>query len=150
MTNRHTPRNPAYVARVHASLASQPFMDRLIDAHAIRVEPGFVEVAAMLRPDLLQPGGHAHGTVLAALGDSAAGYAAQTLVTAAFDIVTVEFKINFLAPAFGPRVAARGRVLRAGRTLSACAAELVSIADDGAETAVAYLVTTMMAVPVHD
>ena len=150
MTDRRTPRNPAYAARVHASLASQPFMDRLIAARATRIEPGFVEIEAALRPDLLQPGGHAHGSVLAALGDSATGYAAQTLLAAEFHIVTVEFKINYLAPAFGPRVVARGRVLRPGRTLSVCAAEMVSIAADGAETQVAHLVTTMMAVPTHD
>lgn len=140
--------HPAYVERVRASLASQRFMHEGLGARVGAVTPGHVEVYADARPDLLQPGGQVHGSVLAALADSATGYAAQTLLAPDFDIVTVEFKVNFLSPGFGTRFIARGRVLRAGRTLFVCAGDVVAVQDAG-EKVVAHLVTTMMAVPVH-
>lgn len=149
MIQPFTTRNPAFAARVHASLASQPFMDQLLGARVSEIRPGYVEIAAAARPALLQPGGHVHGGVLAALADSATGYAAQTLLPPDLDVVTVEFKINFLAPGFGTRYVARGQVLRPGRTLFVCAGDLFAV-QDTEEKLVAHLVTTMMAVPVHD
>lgn len=123
-------------------------MHEVLGARMTRIEPGQVEITAEARRELLQPGGHAHGSVLVALADSAAGYAAETLLASDFDIVTVELKINFLAPGFGQHWVARGRVLRPGRTLSICAAEVFGVAD-GRDTLVACLQTTMMAVASH-
>jgi len=141
--------NPDFAARVRASVASQPFMDELLGATVIAVTPGHVEISAASRPVLLQPGGHVHGSVLAALADSATGYAAQTLLSADRDIVTVEYKINFLAPGFGTRYIARGHVVRPGRTLFVCAADVFAV-QDAEEKLVAHAVTTMMAVNTHD
>jgi len=141
--------NPDFVTRVRASVASQPFMDQLIGATVIAVTPGQVEISAASRPLLLQPGGHVHGSVLAALADSAAGYAAQTLLPAGLDIVTVEFKINFLAPGFGTHFVARGWVVRPGRTLFVCGSDVFAV-QDSEEKLVAHFLTTMMAVPAHD
>lgn len=146
--SKFTIRNPDYAARVADSLASQAFMHEVLRARVTRVAPGEVEVVADARPELLQPGGQVHGSVLAALADSAAGYAAQTLVGPDLDIVTVEFKVNFMAPGFGDRWIARGRVLRAGRTLSICAADMYGEVQ-GEEKLVACMQTTMMAVPIH-
>lgn len=142
-------RNPDYVARVAASLASQAFMHRVLGARVVSVVPGLVEIETDSNPDLQQPGGHAHGSVLVALADSATGYAAQTLLEPAFDIVTVELKFNFMAPAFGQRWRARGRVLRQGRTLSVCTGDVFAL-ENGSEKHVACIQTTMMAVPSHD
>jgi uncharacterized protein (TIGR00369 family) len=148
MDKSYSIKNPDFGARVQASLASQAFMHQLLGARATQITPGFVEIALDARPALLQPGGHVHGSVLAALADSATGYAAQTLLPVELDIVTVEFKINFLAPGFGTHYLARGRVIRAGRTLFVCAGDLFAV--QGAdETLVAHMVTTMMAVPSH-
>ncbi len=142
-------RNPDYVSRVAASLASQPFMHQVLGARTGRVAPGEVEIIAEARAELLQPGGQVHGSVLAALADSAAGYAAQTLLGPELDIVTAEFKLNFMAPGFGEHWIARGRVLRAGRTLSVCSADVFGVLR-GKEKLVAHMLTTMMAVPSHD
>jgi uncharacterized protein (TIGR00369 family) len=148
MTAEFSAKNPDFVARVHASLAGQAFMHKLLGARVTQVTPGFVEIMAPAQPDLLQPGGHVHGSVLAALADSATGYAAQTLVPVEMDIVTVEFKINFLAPGFGTHYLARGRVIRAGRTLAVCHGDLLAV-QGTAEKLIAHLVTTMMVVASH-
>lgn len=142
-------RNPDYAARVGRSLASQAFMHQVLRAKVGRVAPGEVEIIAEARPELLQPGGQVHGSVLAALADSAAGYAAQTLVGLELDIVTAEFKLNFMAAGFGERWIARGRVLRSGRTLSVCCADVFGV-QQGEEKMVAHMLTTMMAVSAHD
>ena len=147
--NEFKVRNPDYAARVAASLASQNFMHRVLGARVVSVAPGMVEIEADNQPDLQQPGEHAHGSVLVALADSATGYAAQTLLEPAFDIVTVELKFNFMAPAFGSRWRARGRVLRQGRTLSVCTGDVYAL-DGVTEKHVACIQTTMMAVPSHD
>ena len=142
-------RHAGYAARVVESLASQAFMHRVLGARVVSVAPGMVEIEADNQPDLQQPGGHAHGSVLVALADSAAGYAAQTLLEPGSDIVTVELKFNFMAPAFGARWRARGRVLRQGRTLSVCAGDVYAL-DGATEKHVACVQTTMMAVSSHD
>ncbi len=141
--------NPDFAARVAASLASQPFMHQLLGARVVHVAAGEVSIAADAAPLLRQPEGHAHGSVLSALADSAAGYAGQTLLPADRDVVTVEYKINFLAPANGARYLARGRVLRSGRTLLVCAADVYAVTGPNEELC-AHSVTTMMAVAVHD
>ncbi|MEQ8234550.1 MAG: PaaI family thioesterase [Gammaproteobacteria bacterium] len=145
MTQTFEPRHADYAARVHESLAAQPLMSVLLGAAATLIEPGRVEIALPVRADFLQPHGNVHGVVASALADSAAGYAAQTLVDTAADIVTVEYKINFLAPGVGTRIRASGQVLRAGRTLFVCAADVY--AEDGTRcTPFAHMVATMMAV----
>lgn len=138
--------NVDYVARVSASLAAQPFMHKLLAARVTRVLPGLVEIEAPLGADVLQPHGNSHGMVLSALADSATGYAAQTLLGAEFDVVTVELKVNYLTPAFGPRLRALGRVMRAGRTLHVCSGDVYSCGD-GPDKLVAHMVATMMVVP---
>ncbi|MEQ8663242.1 MAG: PaaI family thioesterase [Gammaproteobacteria bacterium] len=145
MTQTFEPRCADFAARVRASLAAQPLMSSLLGAQATLIEPGRVEIALPVRAALLQPHGNVHGVVASALADSAAGYAAQTLLAADADVVTVEYKINFLAAGVGTRIRASGRVLRAGRTLSVCAADVYA-EEDGRSTLFAHMVATMMAV----
>ena len=145
MTTLFEARNPAFAERVRASLSDQPLMSALLGAAATRIEPGYVDIELALRPDFLQPHGNAHGVILSALADSATGYAAQTLMPATHDVVTVEYKINYLAPAFGERIVARGQVMRPGRTLYVCAADVFALTADK-EKLVAHMVATLMAV----
>ena len=120
-------------------------MDKMLRAEATRIEPGFVEISVPVHQDILQPHGNVHGIIASAVADSAAGYAAQTLLPKGYDVVTVEYKINYMAPGIGERIIAVGQVIRAGRTLSICSADIY--AESGSErTAFAHLVTTMMAV----
>jgi uncharacterized protein (TIGR00369 family) len=116
----------------------------LLGATLSHVAPGEVDLAFAARPDLVQQNGYLHAGVLAAIADSACGYAAFTLAPAGSDVLAVEFKINLLAPARAPRFVARGRVLRAGRTLTACRADVFGIADDGSEVLVAAMQSTII------
>ena len=107
MENRFEPRYADYAARVRESLAAQPLMSALLGAEASRIEPGRVDVVVAVRDEMLQPYGNVHGVIASAVADSAAGYAAQTLLAEGSDVVTVEYKINFLAPGVGTRIRAR-------------------------------------------
>jgi len=110
------PKDPAFAARVRASFARQQAMV-LIGARLTVVEPGTTEIALAYRDDLTQQKGFIHGGILGMIADSACGYAAYSLMPATSSLVTVEYKINILAPARGDLVA-RGRVIRPGRTLT--------------------------------
>jgi len=139
------PRDPDYVRRVRKSFEGQPAMSRLFGATMVSVTPGATEIHIPLQPDFLQQMGNVHGGIIGALADSAAGYAALTLLEVGQEVVTVEYKINFVAPAFGDLLVGRGHVVRAGRTLHVCVAEIFA-RQDGEEKLVAYMTTTMMVV----
>ncbi|HMM75555.1 MAG TPA: PaaI family thioesterase [Gammaproteobacteria bacterium] len=145
-TKSNAPRDPDYERRVRASFEGQPAMSRLFGARMVALSPGETEIHIPLRPDFLQQTGNVHGGIVGALADSAAGYAALSLLDAQLEVVTVEYKINFVAPAYGELLIGRGRVVRAGRTLQVCVAEIFAV-KDGIETLCAYMTTTMMAVP---
>ena len=98
-----------YEERVRQSLRDQPFMSKLLDVNILRIEPGVVELAIPVTAQMLQPHGNVHGIVASAVADSAAGYAAQTLLPEGADMVTVEYKINYLAPGIGERIIAVAR-----------------------------------------
>jgi len=134
--------DPETATRVRESLARQSFMN-LLGVSLTRLAPGEVHLAFPVRPDLLQQHGQVHAGALASVMDSAAGYAAYTLMPAGSGVVSVEFKVNLLEPALGERVEARAHVVRAGRTLSVVAAEAWAIASDG-ERRVATFSGTMM------
>src|SRR5215510_8281625 len=109
--------NPDFENRVRKSFARQAFMSTL-GATLTRVEPGAVEIRLPIRPEVSQQHGFVHAGAVAAIGDSACGYAALSLMPADTGVLAVEYKINLMAPAVGEVLIARGRVLRAGRTLS--------------------------------
>jgi uncharacterized protein (TIGR00369 family) len=137
--------DPAYEARVRASFAQQRAMATL-GVTIARVAPGEVVLALPYRADLTQQHGYMHAGVVAAIADSACGYAAFTLMPADSNVLSVEFKVNLMAPARGERFEARARVLRAGRTITTCQADVVAF-EGGEEKVVATLLGTMMCVP---
>jgi uncharacterized protein (TIGR00369 family) len=136
------PCNPDYAARVRASFARQKAVD-LIGARLTSVEPGAVEIALDYRDDLTQQHGFVHGGLVGMIADNACGYAAFSLMPAEATVLTVEYKINFLAPAAGERLIARGRVLKPGRTLMIVEARVAALAE-GRETLVATALATIM------
>ncbi len=136
MDARYQPADPDFAARVRESFARQGFMT-LLGATIDRIEPGLVEIGAPFRPDLTQQHGYFHAGVAGALADTAGGYAGYTLFPADSSVLTVEFKINLLAPAQGERLWARGRVVKSGRTLTTCALEVFALNGAGEDAGAA-------------
>ena len=135
------PQDPQFASRVRESFGRQNAM-ALIGAALGVVEPGRVEVALPWRDDLTQQKGFVHGGIIGMIADTACGYAAFSLMPADCSLVTVEYKINILAPARGSLVA-RGEVIRAGRTLTVTRGEVY--AQDGKH--VASMQQTLMMLP---
>ncbi len=108
--------DPDFERRVRESFARQTVMVTL-GATLERVEPGLVEIQMPFSPGLTQHNGFIHAGILTTIVDSAAGYAAYTMAPAGTNVLTVEYKANFLAPGRGDRFVATGRVIKAGRTL---------------------------------
>lgn len=135
------PRDPHYDSRVRASFARQAAM-RTLGVTLERISPGEVDLALAFRRDLTQQHGFLHAGVITAAVDSACGYAALTLMDPGVAVLSVEFKVQLLAPARGARFLALGRVVRPGRTLTVVSGELRTDADE----VVALLNGTMMAV----
>ena len=136
------PRDPAFEARVRASFSRQRAMATL-GATLSRVAPGEVDITIPFREDLTQQHGFLHAGVVTAVVDSACGYAALSLMAAEAAVLSVELKVNLLAPAAGEHFVARGTVLRPGRTLVVCRGELRAYPDD---KLVAAMQATMMSV----
>jgi len=134
--------DPNFEQRVRDSFARQAAMG-LIGARMTRVEAGRCEIELPVRDDLTQQHRFVHGGVVGMIGDSAGGYAAFTLMPANASVLTVEYKINMLAPAKGERLIARGEVLKPGRTLSIVRADVFGI-ETGRETRVATMQQTLM------
>ena len=133
-------------SHIRTSFGKQTFM-KAIGADLSLVSPGEVEIVLPFRDDLLQQHGYLHGAVIAAVADSACGYAARSLMPPGTTVMTVEYKVNFLAPAAGDELVARGSVLRSGRRLSVCFGEVMARAA-GREKLVAVLMATM--IPISD
>jgi uncharacterized protein (TIGR00369 family) len=131
-------------ARVRRSFSRQRYM-AAIGAEIVHVAAGEVDIALPFSERLTQQDGYLHAGVVAGAADSACGYAALTTMDAGAEVLTVEFKINLLAPAAGERLVARGRVLRTGRTLTVCRGDVVTISG-GREKHVATLTATLMAI----
>jgi uncharacterized protein (TIGR00369 family) len=120
------PVDPNFVDRVRNSFDRQGFM-ALLGATLTRIEPGSVDIEVPFRADLTQQHGYFHAGVTSTVADTAAGYAGYTLFPADSSVLTVEFKINLIAPAQGNRLSATGRVIKHGRTLTICAFEVYAL-----------------------
>lgn len=138
------PRNPDYERAVRESFSKQRIMATL-GATLQRVAAGETEIHLPSRADLTQQHGFMHAGILATILDSACGYAAFSLMPAGFGVLSVEFKINLLAPAEGDLLIARAQVLRAGRTITVCRAE-GHMKDDGESILVAAMQATIMGI----
>lgn len=137
-------RNESYDAVVRSSFDAQGLM-RHLGAGLARVEPGLVEITVPFRPEVTQQHGFFHAGVTSSIVDSACGYSALTLMPAGSEVLTVEFKINLIAPAAGEQLLARGAVVRSGRTITVCQGEVFGVSG-GKHTHCASMMATMMRV----
>lgn len=135
-------RDPGWERKVRESFARQAYM-RLIGAEIAALAPGLVTLSLPFRDDLCQQRGFLHGGVTTAIADSAAGYAAYSLMAQGSSPLTVELKINLLAPAMGERFLATARVLRPGRTLTIVEADVTAQTGSVAKPVARMLATLM-------
>ncbi len=132
-------------ARVVASFRAQSMMSTL-GAEIRHVGEGTCRIDAPILPGSRQQQGYAHAALTFALGDSAAGYAALSMIDEGLEVVTAEIKINLLAPATGDRLVAEGRVIKPGRRLIVVQSDVWAETGD-ARRHVAILTGTMVPVP---
>lgn len=138
------PLDAAIEKKVRESFAAQTAMTT-VGATMTRLAYGQAEIELPAAAHIRQQQEFVHGGVVAMILDSACGYAAFTTMPADSEVVSVEFKINFLRPALGAKLIARGRVLRPGKTLTVCQGEVYAVTDAG-EAAVAAMQATMATV----
>jgi len=131
------------IKQVRESFLRQGLMQHL-GAELVVVREGQCEIRVRYRPELSQQHGYFHAGVTASIADSACGYAAYSLMPADYSVLTVEYKINLMAPAAGDSLVARARVLRSGKTLKICAADVFAVKND-VETLCATTLSTIMA-----
>lgn len=134
-----------YERRVRESFSRQGLMKHL-GAELIELKAGHAAIRVPFRTELTQQHKYFHAGVSGAIADSACGYAAATLTPAESAVLTVEYKLNLLVPAEGDELLARARVLRSGRTLKICAAD-VHARKNGKEVHCATMLATIMCLP---
>ena len=132
--------------RVRPSFSKQAFMSTL-GAELTAVGEGTVEIRLPFSPSLTQQDGYLHAGVVTAILDSACGYAALSVAPADHEVLTVEFKVNLLAPATGDVLIAKSQVKRAGRKLTVCTADAFAVTGDK-QKVVATMLATIMALPI--
>ena len=137
------PQNPDFRQRVQDSFQRQAFMN-FIGASLAVIEPGYCEIHVPYRDELTQQHGFFHGGVIATVADNSAGYASFSLMDADDSVLTVEFKLNLIAPGEGELLIGRGNVIRPGRTLTVCSMD-VFVVKNGLEKQCATALATIMA-----
>lgn len=142
------PESADYQERIRSSFAKQGLMSTL-GATLGSISPGLVEIAIRPDPAISQQHGFVHAGAPSAIADSAAGYAAPSLMPSGAGVLTAEFKINLLAPAAGDWIVARGRVVKAGRTLTVAQSDVFA-ESSGQEKLVALLTATLMTVEAQE
>ncbi|MFF5302572.1 PaaI family thioesterase [Streptomyces sp. NPDC013161] len=128
--------SPKVRKRVQDSFDLQGLMSHL-GARLAHIGPGRVHIVLPVRPQLTQQHGYVHAGATSTIADSAGGYAALTLFDEDSEVLTVEYKINLLAPAAGDHLEAIGTVLKPGRTLTVCQLEVYGVQNDGTRKLVA-------------
>ena len=142
-------RNRDFESRVRASFARQGFME-FIGANLQQVTAGAVEIQLSYKKEFSQQHGFFHGGLIGTLADNAGGYAAFTLMAASDSVLTVEYKLNLMAPAFGDLLIARGRVLRAGKNLTVCQSDIYVARNNGQKHCATMLGTFMTMAGLRD
>ncbi|MFF8991327.1 PaaI family thioesterase [Streptomyces sp. NPDC014983] len=137
--------SPAVRRRVQDSFDRQGLMAHL-GARITKIAPGRVHIVLPARAEVTQQHGYIHAGATSAIADSAGGYAALTLFPEECDVLTVEYKINLLAPALGDHIEAIGTVLKSGRTLTVCQLEVYGVRDDGERKLVANGQQTLISI----
>jgi uncharacterized protein (TIGR00369 family) len=141
------PQHTDFAAIVAASFEKQGLMQAL-GIELIKVEPGLCELRAGWREDLGQQHGYFHGALVGAMLDSAGGYAALSLMPAESEVLTAEYKVNFVAAAQGEELIARGRVIRPGRTLTVTEAQAYCL-QGGVATLCAVMLQSLIRRPLE-
>jgi uncharacterized protein (TIGR00369 family) len=139
-----SPIDPEFESRIRSSFARQGLMET-IGAKLLKVGPGEAQIELSYSKAITQQHGFVHAGIVSTIADNACGYAAYSLMPADSDILGVENKINFLAPAKGERFVGVGRVIKAGRTLAVCSGEVWAY-NNGEKTLVAVMQSTLMTV----
>ncbi|HSS64438.1 MAG TPA: PaaI family thioesterase [Gammaproteobacteria bacterium] len=137
-----TPADPDFAARVRRSFERQGIMAH-IGAELSSVEPGRVQIRLPYSDSLSQQHGFFHGGITTTIADSACGYSGFTLMPVDASVLTIEYKVNFLAPADGALLVATGRVVKPGRSIIVCHADVV-VFNDEHERLCATMTETMM------
>ncbi|MBI5576538.1 MAG: PaaI family thioesterase [Deltaproteobacteria bacterium] len=133
-----------YEARIRSSFEKQVVM-KTIGAALTKITPGEVVIEFAYDMSLTQQHGYVHAGVVTTVVDSACGYAAYTLMAPDSEVLTIEYKVNFMYPARGERFKGIGRVLRSGRTVTVCSGDVVAV-ENGKEKVVATMLATMISV----
>ncbi|WP_395448023.1 PaaI family thioesterase [Aminobacter sp. UC22_36] len=141
--------SPDYDERVRASFARQSVM-RTIGAELTLVTPGIIEIEMPFSAQLTQQHGFLHAGVISTALDSACGYAAFSLMPENAGVLTIEFKVNLLAPGKGERFLFRGSVTKPGRTIVVADGQAYAISADGEAKLIATMTGTMMAIAGRD
>ncbi|WP_299351708.1 PaaI family thioesterase [uncultured Shimia sp.] len=139
--------SPVIKNKISASFSAQSMM-KTISSEIVKIETGQVTLAAPILPECRQQQGFGHAALTFALGDTAAGFAALTVMPEDMEVLTAEIKINLLAPAAGDRLRAEGRVIKPGRRLVVVQADVYA-EQDGSDKHIAVLTGTMVPVPTN-
>jgi uncharacterized protein (TIGR00369 family) len=131
--------------RVRESFDRQQLM-RTLGAELASVQHGEVRIRLRASPHISQQHGFVHAGAIAAIADSACGYACLTQMPVGAAVLSVEFKINLMAPAVGESFLAVARTLRVGKTIAVATAEVLAESGDGATKCIAVMQATMMRV----
>jgi uncharacterized protein (TIGR00369 family) len=142
--NKFQPSDPNYESRIRSSFDKQEAM-KTIGANLIKVLPGEVHIEFSFIESLTQQHGYIHGGIIASVVDTACGYAACTLMSVDSEVLTIEYKVNFMSPAKGDRFKGIGRVLKPGRNITVCSGDVIAI-DKGKEKIIATMLATMISV----
>ncbi len=142
MTTEFAPPDPDWEAKIRDSFARQGAM-ATIGARLVHAEPGHVHVAVDYDDRIAQQHGFVHGGVVGMIADSAGGYAGYSLMPPGASVLTVEYKMNLLAPADGRTILAKGRVIKPGRTLVVAQVDVFA-QKDGASRLCATMLQTLM------
>jgi len=137
------PLDPDFNNKIRESFSRQGFMG-FIGAELTGIRPGYCEIQIPYKRELSQQHGYFHAGVIGTLADNSGGYAAFTLMPADSSILTVEYKLNLIAPGDGELLISRAQVIKPGRTLTICRPE-VFVVKNGAQTLCAIALMTLMA-----
>jgi len=122
------PKTANYKQKVADSFNAQKFMD-FIGATLFEVKPGFCEIHLPYKEELTQQNGFFHAGIISTLADNATGYAAFSLMEEDSSVLAVEFKLNLMSPGVGEFLIAKANVLKSGRTLTICRADVFAVKD---------------------
>ncbi len=136
------PKDPNFEFKVRDSFTRQPHMS-FIDARLVAVNPGYCEIHLPFRKELSQQHGFFHAGVIGTIADTAGGYAAYSLMGADSSVLSVEYKLNLMAPGDGELLVGRAKVKKQGRTLSVCQSDVFVIKNGIEKVCATALMTTM-------